>query len=797
MKPTQDFIVTEELTRKMIPTQDLMPIETKTVSLVPDYSSDSNMSENKTLAINNSDNHVSKKLTTPANNTRRSQSSSSSSSRSSSSSSDSSSSSSLSSSSSSSSSSQSSNCLTIPTQNSAPQNVITDCEENTSYSNSPQNSKRQKIQLRERRNYNSVASYNISPVYTDRSDVDLSDDDPTVDFNMLFNKPAKRRNFLFENQNSSDSDYNSKPNICRGRKRSLNVEKWQQIKSKRLRNKGQSYVSMSKTRKTIPARFMKDTCTEKCKFKCAENIDSDGRYKLFDDFWSLGNLVAQRAYIRTCMVDIAPKYKYTNSEHPRRPNKAFYFILNNISIRVCKIFFKNTLSISERMVYTVQSRMNDGFMMDDLRGKHNQHKKLNPALLEDIRNHINMIPKIESHYVRAKTSKQYIGGDKTIKDLYNDFATQQTEANRDKGNYMAYYKVFNKEFNLGFHRPKKDQCDLCVSYDNSNNEQKQDLEDKYLKHLEEKTLSRSEKLADRQNITKDRKVVIYDLEAVLQCPRGDTSAFYYKSKLNSYNLTLTELLNGDKKAYENVHCYFWTEVDAKRGANEIGSCVWKYLQYMCSKDADPKEIIFYSDNCCGQNKNKYIATLYLYAVTHLNINSITHKFLIRGHTQNEADSIHSLIEREVKKNLKSGPIYSPDQYVTLIKNAKKTKPSINVHELTFESFMNLKALQEEWGYNFNTDIDGKNVNWNDIKILRMVKSEPFNFYYKTSYNDTIFKQVDVRNKRKKMNQISEISLNTAYTERQQLSANKKKDLKELITKKLIPSFYANFYNSII
>lgn len=133
------------------------------------------------------------------------------------------------------------------------------------------------------------------------------------------------------------------------------------------------------------------------------------------------------------------------------------------------------------MIYTVQSRMNDGFMLDDLRGRHNNHNKLNPQLLDDIRKHINTIPKLESHYVRASTSKQYIGGDKTIKNLYNDFAAQQSNSNREVGNYMAYYKIFNTEFNLGFYQPKKDQCDLCTSYHNSNVEQKQVLEDKYCK----------------------------------------------------------------------------------------------------------------------------------------------------------------------------------------------------------------------------------------------------------------------------------------------------------------------------
>ena len=67
--------------------------------------------------------------------------------------------------------------------------------------------------------------------------------------------------------------------------------------------------------------------------------------------------------------------------------------------------------------------------------------------------------------------------------------------------------------------------------------------------------------------------------------------------------------------------------------------------------------IFYSNNCSGQQKNKFMMALYLYAVNNLpNITSITHKFLIKGHTQNEGDSAHSLIEREVKRILKSGPI---------------------------------------------------------------------------------------------------------------------------------------------
>lgn len=81
-------------------------------------------------------------------------------------------------------------------------------------------------------------------------------------------------------------------------------------------------------------------------------------------------------------------------------------------------------------------------------------------------------------------------------------------------------------------------------------------------------------------------------------------------------------------------------------------------------------MIFYSDNCSGQQKNKFMATLYLYAVTYLSISSITHKYLIVGHTQHEGDSVHSVIEKQKTRLLKSGSIYSPQQWVTVIQSAK-------------------------------------------------------------------------------------------------------------------------------
>ncbi|XP_038218901.1 uncharacterized protein LOC119837403 isoform X1 [Zerene cesonia] len=491
----------------------------------------------------------------------------------------------------------------------------------------------------------------------------------------------------------------------KGRKRSSDPQKWRQNINKVLRNTGNSYES--KKKETVPPRQVKPPCTERCRLKCSEKFTSVQRQALFAAFWAIGDIDKQRLFINSCMSNVSPRYKYTNALHPRQSNKAFHFVMDGKTIRVCKTFFIATLNISDRVIRTVKQKCDKlGIIQCDPRGKHNNHRTNDESLILDIKKFIDAIPRIESHYTRQTSTREYIDGAKSIKDIFKDFKESQEKNNKPYGKYCTFYNIFTKEYNISFYYPRKDQCDLCLQYANSNNEQKNLMRGTFDAHLEEKTLSRQDKYNDRCKINENNKVLVFDLQAVLQSPRGNTSAFFYKSKLNSYNFTITLLnqkVDGQMRD-SDVHAYFWNETDAKRGANEIGSCLLDCFDKICQEsrlsDGDGLNLILYSDNCTGQNKNKYIVALYLYAVTHLNIASITHKFLIKGHTQNEGDNAHSLIEKEIKKNLKSGPIYCPHQYVTMIKNAKKTGQKFFVHECTYDSFLDLKKASRRLGIQF-------------------------------------------------------------------------------------------------
>lgn len=186
--------------------------------------------------------------------------------------------------------------------------------------------------------------------------------------------------------------------------------------------------------------------------------------------------------------------------------------------------------------------------------------------------------------------------------------------------------------------------------------------------------------------------------------------------------------------------------------------------------------------------------MYFYAVTNLNINSITHKFLIRGHTQNEGDTAHSVIEKNIKKAKKSGPIYVPDQYVSLIRTAKKKGKPFQVNELAFSDFYDLKALAEEMGFNVIKNVNGDQIKISEIKIIEFKKAED-TYRYKVEYDGTwIAAQIRTGRLKKKSNNI--ISLKQAYKSKVIITGRKKDDLLKLLKTNIVPKFYEPFFNNL-
>jgi len=75
----------------------------------------------------------------------------------------------------------------------------------------------------------------------------------------------------------------------------------------------------------------------------------------------------------------------------------------------------------------------------------------------------------------------------------------------------VYREIFHNEFNLGFHRPKKDLCSLCEKAKLG-----QISDDVYQDHLERKEVARNEKSKAKEDATNDPALhaACFDLEQV-------------------------------------------------------------------------------------------------------------------------------------------------------------------------------------------------------------------------------------------------------------------------------------------
>lgn len=257
------------------------------------------------------------------------------------------------------------------------------------------------------------------------------------------------------------------------------------------------------------------------------------------------------------------------------------------------------------MVRTARNkkRSDTGVMQLDKRGGRQQHLKAkDEAVRSAIITHINRFPRVESHYCRQKTTRDYLHSDLSIKRMYDMF---RNEHEGNASSYQTYHAVFSK-LKLSFDHPKKDQCSLCLTYQEGDVAKKRELEERYNIHIREKNAVRKIKEELKNNANVLHACAVFDLQQVLFLAISNNNKLFYRRRLACYNF-----ITYDIKSKE-CDCFCWYEGISKHGACQITSCLYKYLNRM---DADGKEnVSLFCDSCSGQNKNSIVAAMLLHVV---------------------------------------------------------------------------------------------------------------------------------------------------------------------------------------
>ncbi|CAH1976268.1 unnamed protein product [Acanthoscelides obtectus] len=326
------------------------------------------------------------------------------------------------------------------------------------------------------------------------------------------------------------------PKERKGRKRVKNTNEWIDVRAKKELNLGIEHKN--RKGKIIPAKQIKNPCKENCRNKCRQKISEEERKALFEEFWKIGDHSRQWDYIVRYVKTVEKKHvKRTDSKSRRNHSRTYQLLVNNKEITVCKTMFLNTYGISEQWVTTALGKIGEtGTLEEDRRGKHlTRPNKIDGGVLNGIREHIQLFPVVPSHYTRKKSTKMYLEDGLNISIMHRLYLKYMEQRNATEvGTLRQYREVINAEFNLAFHKPKKDQCSLCVAYQLATSPDKQKIQEKYEKHVSNKKAARALKDEDKETAINDKTIsaACFDLQKVLVTPQSAVSDFYYKTNIS-------------------------------------------------------------------------------------------------------------------------------------------------------------------------------------------------------------------------------------------------------------------------
>jgi len=188
-------------------------------------------------------------------------------------------------------------------------------------------------------------------------------------------------------------------------------------------------------------------------------------------------------------------------------------------------------------------------------------------------------------------------------------------------------------------------------------------DEEHHQHTQKKEKARLEKSNDKEQAIKDSTKLVYtmDLEAVMLCPLLKASALYYKTKLAVHNFTLFNL------ASKSTKCYVWHEGEGGLVVSVFATMITDFLENELAMHGSVSEIVLFSDGCTYQNRNAVVSDAILELAVRKQV-TIYQKFLEKGHTQMECDSVvHSTIERQLRKV----DIQLPSDYIRIMSTARQ------------------------------------------------------------------------------------------------------------------------------
>lgn len=441
--------------------------------------------------------------------------------------------------------------------------------------------------------------------------------------------------------------------------------------------------------------------------------------------------------------------------------------IDNAVYPVCKKMFLSTLGLREWQVRNWVEKSKHG-IMDEKNKKPVLGIFSERAPNKFLKSFLENLNKLPSHYCRKDTNKLYLEQSFfNIVDLYTVYKQSCRENNEVAMSQNSLTKML-KKMNISLYQPKKDKCDICCQY-----EEKNLSVEEWEKHRKEKERAREEKTKDKeQGILGTQHVITMDLQAVKVCPSLNASSVYFKTKLSVHNFTVYNIVT------KHCTCYWFDETQADLQSSTFVSFVFDYIKRFLN---DGKPIIIYSDGCTYQNRNNIMSNALLRLSEELKV-TIEQKFLVKGHTQMECDSVHANIERK----LKNRKIFLPSDYIRACEQSRTSTEKYVTKLVNHTFFSNFNK-----NHVYSSIRPGRKTGDPTVTDVRALKYSEQKIFFKLNF-DSEYEELPQRTRKNISPNNSEYD--RLHTQRIKIKKTKYDHLQQL--KSVIPEDCWSFYDNL-
>lgn len=212
-------------------------------------------------------------------------------------------------------------------------------------------------------------------------------------------------------------------------------------------------------------------------FKYSNNISDEHRNRICKDYYSLPDSTSKMQFLCGTVtegtvrhrlekaIDCSDEQQVKKRRVSRETSRQYFLTkLDGEKFRVCQRMFCSTFTVSYKVVNrALQGRSSTGvYTQPDGRSGRSPKNKIPDDRIRFVKQHIDGFPRIEPHYCRKKSQKQYLSPELNIRQMHrlyrDDFCLRMKIIPLKEHKYRS---IFITEYNLKCFVPKKDQCTTC------------------------------------------------------------------------------------------------------------------------------------------------------------------------------------------------------------------------------------------------------------------------------------------------------------------------------------------------